>query len=176
MVQCNHVEEAPISCAFHNGTGRLDLHLSQRKLCCATPLIQLHPTTIIPATVLPHNLMCKPDLKSGFYYITINLQTHKSCSILFGQCCQCLTRHSMGHYLAASIIHNLPDCSVSSLSAFQCHYCSLPSLLADLWTHSPSEWHFVVPSSAFTVIHSCIGLGVPWVSHGFQARLNETHF
>jgi len=29
MVHCNHVEEAPISCAFHYGTGRLDLHLSQ---------------------------------------------------------------------------------------------------------------------------------------------------
>jgi hypothetical protein len=67
MVHCNHVEEAPISCAFHNGTGRLDLHLSQWKLCRATPLIQLHPTTIIAANVLPHNWMSKLGLKSGFY-------------------------------------------------------------------------------------------------------------
>jgi len=116
MVHCSHVEEAPISCAFHNGTGRLDLHLFQWKLCCATSLIQLHPTTIIPATVLPRNWMSKLDLKSGFYYIPINLESHKCCSILFGQCCQCLTRHSMGYQLAASIIYNLPNRSVSSLS------------------------------------------------------------
>jgi hypothetical protein len=60
--------------------------------------------------------------------------------------------------------------------AFRCQFGSLPSLLAGLWTHHPSAWHFVVPSAAFTVFQSCIGLGVPWVSHGFQARLNETHF
>jgi hypothetical protein len=95
---------------------------------------------------------------------------------IFGQCCQCLTRHSMGHQLAASIIYNLQDCSVSSLSAFHCQYGSLPSLLAYLWTHHPSAWHFVVVSAAFTFFHSCIGFGVTCVSHGFQARLNETHF
>ena len=49
MVHCNLAGEAPISCAVHNETGRFVLHLSQWILCCATPLIQLHPTAIIPA-------------------------------------------------------------------------------------------------------------------------------
>jgi len=84
MVHCNYVEEAPISCAFHNGTGRLDLHLPQWKLCHATPLIHLHPTTIIAANVLLHNWMSKLDMKSGFYYIPNNLQSHKCYSIYLG--------------------------------------------------------------------------------------------
>jgi hypothetical protein len=141
-VRCNHVEEVPISCAFHNGTGRLNLHLSQWKQCCASPLIQLHPTTIIPGSVLPHNGMSKLDLKSGFYYIPINLQ-YVIWAIL-------PMSHQTFNGPPACSIYNLPDCSVSFLSAFQCPYGSLPSLLADLWTHHPRAWHFVVPSAAFT--------------------------
>jgi len=34
MVHYSHVEEAPISCAFHNGTGRLDLHFSVKTVLC----------------------------------------------------------------------------------------------------------------------------------------------
>jgi hypothetical protein len=118
-------QRTPVSCAFHNGTGRLDLHLSQ---CCATPLIQLHPTTIIPGNVLPHNWMSKLELKSGFYYIPINLQSHKCCSMLFGQCCQCVTRHSMGHQLAAYIIFQTTVCLLSqhfNVSMVACLHCWL---------------------------------------------------
>lgn len=148
MVHCNLAQEIPISCSVHNETGRFVLHLSLWILCCATPLIQLHPTAIILANILPHNWMSKLNLKSWVYYIPINLQLHKCCSMLFGQCCHCLTRHPMWHQLAASILNNLPDCSVSSLSAFQRHYGSLPPLLGDLWTHHPSAWRFVFPSAA----------------------------
>jgi hypothetical protein len=137
MVHFNHVQEAPIACAFCNRTGRLVLHLSQWTLCCATPLIQLHPTAIIPSNVLPHNWMCKLDLKMRFYYIRINVQYHKCCSMLFGKCCQFLTSHPMGHRLAApifyifqTVMHLLSQhFSVSRVTCLHCWLICGPTIL-----------------------------------------------
>lgn len=104
-------------------------------LCCAVHLFSYITTTIIPGNVLPHNWMSKLDLKSGFYYIPINFQSHKCCSMLFGQCCQCLTRHSMGHQLAASIIFQTVVClfsqhfNVSMVACLHCWWIFGPTIL-----------------------------------------------